>query len=397
MTSNRLLKGFHAVFYSTNALLIPYLPLLLTERGFHAWEAGTLLMLGPFLAMFVQPLAGVLSDRLKAVRPLLFGCWIAQGTAAACLFLSSGRIAAAASLLALYIFFLPAVSLLDSLTVKTAVAAGQSYSSIRLWGSVGFTVTGLVLGQMFDAWGGVDSLMWMYAPIWVSLLIGIGFLREAPADVKEAESVVNLTVLRKALSVPALLLFLLLVFIVAMPHRMNDALLSLHLSDLGATSAQMSWAWSVAGVSEVIGFAVMAKWVSRKRMLRLFAIVCALYAIRWLLYAFVKDPWVVIALQGGQAVTYAALWVLSIEFVASLLPRQLAATAQALLGMVFLGLAGLAGGMSGGALQEAYGGTGMYLYGFICAAVSTIGFGIWAFRRERAERLQGASPKATTY
>lgn len=344
MTSNRLLKGFHAVFYSTNALLIPYLPLLLTERGFNAWEAGTLLMLGPFLAMFVQPLAGVLSDRLKAVRPLLFACWIAQGAAAACLFLSSERVAAASSLLALYIFFLPAVSLLDSLTVKTAVAAGQSYSSIRLWGSAGFTVTGLVLGKMFDAWGGVDSLMWMYAPIWISLLIGIGFLQEAPADAKEAETAVDLAVLRKALSVPALLLFLLLVFIVAMPHRMNDALLSLHLSDLGATSAQMSWAWSVAGVAEVIGFAVMARWVSRKRMLRLFAIVCALYAIRWLLYAFVKEPWVIIVMQGGQAVTYAALWVLSIEFVATLLPRHLAATAQALLGMVFLGLAGLAGG-----------------------------------------------------
>lgn len=53
--------------------------------------------------------------------------------------------------------------------------------------------------------------------------------------------------------------------------------------------------------------------------------------------------------------------------------------------------------MSGGALQEAYGGTGMYLYGVVCASVSAIGFGIWSIRRERAERLQAASPKATTY
>ncbi|WP_019423808.1 MFS transporter [Paenibacillus sp. OSY-SE] len=387
MTSNRLLKLFHALFYSTNALLIPYLPLLLRERGFQSLEVGTLLMLGPFLAMFAQPVAGLVSDRMKAIRPLLLGLWIGKGIAAACLFLSTDRITAAISLLALYICFLPAVSLLDTLTVKSATALGQSYSSIRMWGSVGFTLTAIVMGQMFDLWGGVDALFWMYLPIWGGLLLSMFLLQEPPQEAADTDTAVNAAVLKKALSVPSLLLLLTLIFVIAMPHRMNDALLSLHMNDLGASSMQVSWAWAVAGFSEIIGFALMTRLMQRSRMLTLLTLVSALYAIRWLLYALVTDPWVVVVLQGAHAVTYAALWVLAIEFVVQLLPKQLAATGQALLGMVFLGLAGIAGGMSGGALQEAYGGQAMYLYGFVCGVIGTAGFMLWLIReRKRSVR-----------
>ncbi|MCY9512720.1 MFS transporter [Paenibacillus apiarius] len=389
MTSNRLLKMFHALFYSINALLIPYLPLLLRERGFQSFEVGTLLMLGPFLAMFAQPVAGLLSDRMKAIRPLLLGLWLGKGIAAACLFLSTDRITAAVSLLVLYICFLPAVSLLDTLTVKSATAVGQSYSSIRMWGSVGFTLTAIVMGQMFDLWGGVDSLFWMYVPIWGSLFVSMFLLQEPPQEAAGAEAAVNAAVLKKALSVPSLLLFLALIFIIAMPHRMNDALLSLHMNDLGASSVQVSWAWAVAGLSEVIGFAMMTRLMRRSRMLKLLTLVSALYAIRWLIYALVKEPWVVVALQGAHAITYAALWVLAIEFVVQLLPKQLAATGQALLGMVFLGLAGIAGGMSGGALQEAYGGQAMYLYGFVCGLTGTVGFMLWLSRERRRSARTG--------
>ncbi|UHA74650.1 MFS transporter [Paenibacillus sp. 481] len=385
MTSNGLLKLFTALFYSTNALLIPYLPLLLSDRGFDSLEVGTLLMLGPFLAMFAQPIVGVWSDRIKATKPLLYGLWIAKGLAAACLFLSTGRMMAAVSLLVLYICFLPAVTLLDTLSVKTAAAANTSYSDIRLWGSVGFTITALVLGQYFDLWGGVDSLMWMYLPIWGGLLIGMFLLKEPKVEpTAGTEPAISWKVVRQALSMPSLLIFFGLIFLVAMPHRMNDGLLSLHLSDLGASTAQVSWAWAVAGLSEIIGFAVMGRIMRRDRMLVMLTVVSFLYVGRWLLYAFVTDPWVVIALQFAHAFTYVALWVVAIEFVSNVLPQQLAATGQALLGMVFLGLAGLAGGAAGGALQEAYGGTAMYLFGAVCAALGAVGFLIWRFFREKA-------------
>ena len=385
-TSTRLLKLFHALFYSTNAVLLSYLPLLLRERGFEPFEVGTILMLGPFLAMFAQPAAGLISDRIRKVRPLLIGLWIVLGISASLAFLTTDRILVAVSILILYICYLPSISLLDTLTVKIANSMQQSYGAVRLWGSVGFTVTAVTLAQVFDLLGGVDSLFWMYLPVWSSFFIGMFFLKEPRYDDGEPDEAVNMTILKKALTIPSLLVLLALIFVIGMPHRMNDALLSLHMSDLGATSGQVSIAWAVAGFSEVFGFIIMGRIMKRYRMLTLLSAVGMLYALRWLLYSITTEPVMLIVLQGLHSITYACFWALAIEFVVQLLPLKLAATGQSLLGMVFFGLSGLAGGVIGGALQESYGGNVMYGIGFVLALLGTFGFMLWN-RKDRKRTL----------
>ncbi|GAV14543.1 major facilitator superfamily MFS1 [Paenibacillus sp. NAIST15-1] len=93
-----------------------------------------------------------------------------------------------------------------------------------------------------------------------------------------------------------------------------------------------------------------------------------------------------IVLQGLHSITYACFWALAIEFVVQLLPQKLAATGQSLLGMVFFGLSGLAGGVIGGALQESYGGNVMYSIGFVLALLGTFGFMLWN-RKDRKRTL----------
>ncbi|WP_028546843.1 MFS transporter [Paenibacillus taiwanensis] len=393
----RLLKFLQALFYSTNAILIPYLPLLLQERGFNSVETGTLLMLGPFLAMFAQPLAGIMSDKLKAARPILIICWIAMGMSSYVLFTSHHHGIMVASLLSLYIFLMPTVSLLDALVVRNASLLGESYSSLRMWGSVGFMITLLILSQYFEIWGGVYSLTWIFAPIWVGVFLILWVLQESssqsllPSDSKgtvdaTAESNLNWKAIRKLLANPSLLVFLVLIFILAMPHRMNDALLSIHMQNLGATSGQISWAWAVAGGSEIIGFFIMAKWIRAERILSMLAVSALLYTVRWLLYMYVTDPWSIVFLQATHAFTYVAVWVLAIEYVSMILPRSLVGTGQAILSMVFLGLGGLAGGSLGGALQQHVGESAMYAMGVVCAGIAALGFYMWTVRNRRAAK-----------
>ncbi|MDK8183847.1 MFS transporter [Paenibacillus sp. UMB4589-SE434] len=386
----RLLKFLQALFYSTNAILIPYLPLLLQERGFNSIETGTLLMLGPFLAMFAQPLAGIISDKLKAARPILIVCWIATGVSSYVLFTSHHHGTMVASLLSLYIFLMPTVSLLDALVVKNASRLGESYSSLRMWGSVGFMITLLVLSQYFEIWGGVYSLTWIFAPIWIGVFLILWVLQESQplSEPKDnggaaAESNLNLTAIRKLLADPRLLVFLVFIFILAMPHRMNDALLSIHMQNLGATSGQISWAWAVAGGSEIIGFFVMAKLIRAERILGMLAVSALLYTVRWVLYMYITDPWAIVFLQATHALTYVAVWVLAIEYVTMILPRSMVGTGQAILSMVFLGLGGLAGGSLGGALQQHVGESAMYAMGVVCAGIAALGFYIWTVRNRR--------------
>jgi len=388
-----LLKCLQAIFYSTNAILIPYLPLLMKSHGFSPLETGSLLAIGPFIAIFAQPLAGMISDKIGAIRPILIALWTLMGVSALLLFTTGAQSVAAVAVVALNVFFLPAVSLLDALMVKNAEQLNETYSSLRLWGSVGFMLTLIIVGGQFDAWGGVHALVWIFAPIWIGVFVIFMIMREPKiehASDESSETRLSRPMLRRALLNPSLFIFLGLIFLVAIPHRMNDTLLSLHMEHLGANSRQISWAWAVAGASEVIGFYVMAKIIRGDRLKQLLGLTALLYAIRWGLYMFITEPWAIVALQVTHMFTYVVIWAGSIEYISTSLPKQIVATGQALLSMVFIGLGGLAGGSIGGAIQEHIGESAMYAMGVVCAAVAWIGFMVWSRRSNVEAVLQEA-------
>ncbi|MBW7458881.1 MFS transporter, partial [Paenibacillus sepulcri] len=56
------------------------------------------------------------------------------------------------------------------------------------------------------------------------------------------------------------------------------------------------------------------------------------------------------------------------------LPRQLGATGQSLLAMVFLGLAGMTGATVGGWLNDNYGGSSMYYFAAVVSLIGGLGF-----------------------
>ena len=49
--------------------------------------------------------------------------------------------------------------------------------------------------------------------------------------------------------------FMVMVLMISIPHRMNDALLGLYLNKLGATDSMVSWAWAIAACTEIPVFA----------------------------------------------------------------------------------------------------------------------------------------------
>jgi MFS transporter, PPP family, 3-phenylpropionic acid transporter len=377
------IKLLLSLFYGINAVLLPYLPLLLDQRGFSVAETGTLLMLGPFLAMFIQPATGIISDKIRATKPLIIGLWILLGISSIFLFTADQMTIVAISVIALYIFFQPTASLVDTLTIKSAREINKPYDSFRLWGSVGFMVALLIIGQSFEALGGVDSLLWMFAPLWAGFMLLIVIVREPKSSTIESgksdvvQATVNLKVIRETLSNPKVLIFFGLFFLIAMPHRMNDALLTIHLQTLGATSSQLSLAWATAGVGEVIGFFLIGKMMRSYSIKAIFALVALLYAIRWLLYAVVTDPAIVVILQTSHAFTFVALWSFGIKYISTTLPKHLLATGLSLFSMVYLGVSGLVGGSLGGLLQQNFGESVMYGMGVVTSLAAAAGFYIW--------------------
>lgn len=366
-------KVINSLIFSTFAILLPHLPLLLLERKFQPDQVGSLLMIGPFFAILVQPIVGYISDRFHSLKVVLILLWFLTGISTAGLFMIDNKSASLLFVITLFMFFLSAIPLIETLSVQTAEQNHVPYSSIRLWGSLGFCVVSILLGSYFHALGGLQALLNIYIPIWMAACIllfmlkgtTLGGIHQEKLNIKDVACLVK----DKKIAV-----FLFFVLFLAVPHRMNDALFSLYYKELGATENLISWAWAVVGCSEIVGFYFSARFIQKVSSLKLITTACFLYLVRWIGHVFISDPSWILILQILQAGTYSLFWVAAVNYMASAAPKRLGASSQALLAMVFLGVSGLIGGSVGGTILQIHGGSAMYTFAVGLTVVALLGF-----------------------
>lgn len=374
------LRGLNFGYYATQSILLPLLPIYFMNMGYSAQDIGLFMMVGPFVSVFAQPMWGFISDRFQTLKKLVWLLWLLTIAASVGLFTTSGFTPTLIFVLLLYFFMLPSVPLLDSLSIKSTQQAGVSYGSIRLWGSLGFTVLALISGFALDAFGGISSIKYMYWATWIIPLSLLFFLK----DEKSGGSRLTLAAVAELGRNGRFLWFLMLVFLMSVPHRMNDALFGLYIKDMHASDWMVSLAWALASVSEAVTFAFFYRYMHKYHELALLGIASLLFAIRWTIYALVPVPWVLMLLQLTHSVTYAVFWLVAVQYCVRLVPEAMRSTGQSLLSAVFLGLAGITGGYFGGLIQTAWGGSAMYGLGAaLCAVTCLLFFGTHTLYRKK--------------
>lgn len=334
------IKGLTFSFYATNALILPFLPILFEDRGFNASQIGLLMTIGPFVTIFAQPLWGYLSDRYQKIKLIIFLLCAMTLLSSIGVFQPTGYPLALLFMTLIYFFQTSAVPILDSLCIKSAQKASVSYGSIRLYGSIGFTIVAVTSGLWLQAIGGLQNLGYLYWAFWILPLIFIFFFKNE----KVTGERISLLSVKQLIVSKKLLWFFFLIFIMMIPQRMSDGVLVLYLVELGAENAEVGWAWALVGIGEVITFSLLGRFLHKYNELIMLGVVSMCYTIRWALYGLVSNPLIIVALQLLTLVTWAAFWIVAVQYVTRLVPEALRSTGQAMLSMVFLGICGITGG-----------------------------------------------------
>ena len=109
------------------------------------------------------------------------------------------------------------------------------------------------------------------------------------------------------------------------------------------------------------------------------------YAIRFFLVSLVEDPLWIIPLQMLHSCSSGIFLVTALRYIQQLIPDEFRATGQAVYAVVWSSLAGLASGIVGGWLFDAWGGAVMYRTAAAAAVLAALGFmstAIWQRRQE---------------
>jgi len=307
------LSSFYLFYFALLGSTAPFLALYFDHLGFSSARIGELVAI-PMLMRCVAPnLWGWLGDhsgqRLLIVR-----------VGALCTLVSFALIfvdksyAWLALVMALHAFFWHAV-LPQFEVITLAHLQGQTgrYSQIRLWGSIGFILTVVGLGRLFE-WLSLDVYPVALVCIMAGIVLASLWVPNAqPAEHAERPASSGFL---KQLTRPGVLAFYACVALMQLSHGPYYTFLTLHLERLGYARGTIGMLWALGVLAEVLLFMVMSRILARVSLRRVLLASFLLAALRWvLLGSFAEHLAVLLFAQLLHAATFGAFHASCIAFV----------------------------------------------------------------------------------
>ncbi len=360
------LSLFNFFYYWTISLINAFLPLFFQFKGMDPAKIGLLLAVGPFIAIFAQPLWGFISDRRQTAKNIILLLLILSFITSTGIFFGTSIIILVIAMLVFHFFMSPVQPLLESMSTAYAQEKGVSYGSIRIWGSIGFAIASITIGYLIGEVG-IQYLWFVYATLIILAFIIATRLKDS--QVKRLP--ITTIAIKSTFKNPKYLFFLIAALFIGTTTRMNDGMLGLYLKNLGASEGQIGLAWMASSLSEVPVIGLMYFLMKRIPLLVLIGMSGCFYSLRWFLYANLTDPTMLVLSQTMHSITFAIFMVASLQYVAAIVPREMLATGQTIYFATYAGLGAIIGNSAGGYYMDLYGAAFIYKGASVFALIGT--------------------------
>jgi PPP family 3-phenylpropionic acid transporter len=350
--------------------IVPFLPLLLRDRGLDVETIGAVLALTAATGFAAGPLWGYLADsRLGRERTLAF-CLAATVAAAIALGFAHGTAALAIVGSALWLVRSPVMALADSLALdRLGVERRDSYGTVRLWMSATFAV-GAILWGVAITFAGIDLATFGYAAMTAvnAALVVFVFRRRWPRPRHPAGAPRERGSLGPA--APTIALFLLALFLIFAPYAGTYSFVAVRIAALGGGAVFIGLAAGLQAAAEVPSMIVTSRYAKRLRPAHIFAAGAAFYLVVYAVWAVVADPAVLAVTRLLAGFAFGLTSVGAVVIADELVPERLRATGQASSKAITAGLAPVAGSLGGGLVYGAFGAAAMFVLAAILTAAS---------------------------
>jgi MFS transporter, PPP family, 3-phenylpropionic acid transporter len=325
----------YAFMYAAYGVSSPFMPAFFEHRGLAAGQIGTLFAAGTAIRLVSGPLVGRLADATQALRMVLALCELLAAVVAVSLLAPSSFTWLLLISLLYAAALAPTTALADALALRAAQPRDGrptfEYGWVRGTGSAVFVLGTLVSGQVVAA-SGLSSIVVLQAALLVAAA-GAATLTPAP----EREDAVAATHREAPVGVAALLRMpqfrrvMLVSALVLGSHAMHDTFAVIRWSAAGITPPTASVLWSESvGAEVLVFFLVGPPLLKRMGPAGVIAVAAAAGVVRWVVMASSTSVTALALVQPLHGLTFAALHLACMRLIVTSVPKQLAATAQAM-------------------------------------------------------------------
>jgi nucleoside transporter len=311
------------------------------------------------LAAMISPFfVGMIADRLLATEHILAALHVIGGGV---LFLASSQTTFGpfyGVLLVYSLCYMPTLALSNSLSFRQMKDPGREFPPVRVLGTIGWIVAGLVIGTL-----GLEATA---TPLRIaagaSVLLGLFCLalpHTPPLENAKAHRVTLSNILGldalKLLGERSFAIFVLGSFLICIPLQFYYAFANLFLNELNVTNA--AGKMTLGQMSEIFFMLVMPWFFRRLGVKWMLLVGMAAWAARYALFAYGNNADLVWMLYGGillHGICYDFFFVTGQIYVDTKAPGDLRAAAQGFIAFVTLGVGMLIGSWASGRVVDAY-------------------------------------------
>jgi MFS family permease len=359
---------FYFWFFAAAGAFIPFLNVYFVELGLNGRQVGWLAALPPLVTLLLVPNLTALADRRRRRRRAAQIALVGLGLALLGLRWPDHFLTLAPLMFFYALCYSPILPLADSITAGMAQRYQLDYGQMRLWGSLGYAVSNVASGWVWQQVG----YGWMFLAAGVLFLPLTGVvetLEEIPTD--EGEDGGEERPWRVLARDRGLLALLAAAFLTGVSFTMTITFEGIYMSHLGGGELAIGLLFGLAALFELPTMhysGALGRRIGRRRVLLISFI---LLGSAYLAYTQAATPGQLALLGILRGLGFGLFFPTGVALAARRAGKW-AATAQAALAAATFGLAPLLANPAGGALFDAVGPASVFLAGATAVGLAAL-------------------------
>lgn len=349
----------NAFIYITLSLYTPYLTSYYTKAGMNALEIGILVTIGPVVAIFIQPIWAVISDRTGKKKQVLALVILGSFLSIYSYYIGKTFLTFFLASFLLAVFSSSMIPLSDAIALHSAKKHNFDFSKIRLGGTIGYTIFVIISGQIVGR--NPDIQFMLGSAGYLLLLFVVLALPEeectetspegklAPKHPQKARF--NLFHIFESKQVYFLLAF---AFISQVGLSFNFSFLGVYMTKLGLNEGMIGIVNCIAALSEIPVLFLINRVLGKVSPIQVTVVGCIFLIFRILFVTGESIPFLVLS-NVIHGMSFMTIYYSCAVFISKHVKPEFQSQGQSVLAIVQAGIGSIIGNIVGGRLVDIFG------------------------------------------
>lgn len=374
-----------AFYWAGFCILFAYVTPYLLSLGYTNTQVGVIVSANSAASVIGQPVFGYICDKTRSMKKVMALSFLGGALLSLGFLVIGENYYALLVLTTVIAFVVQAVyPLIDSWTeINSQTYPTTNYGVTRAIGSIGYAITSALAGVFFSDHG----FTWIF-PLFTGTMVLCLITCAGPHDTtaSQQKEPVRLKDIGKLLGNYQYISFVVIATIMYIAYRSCHSFLAVLMESVGGTTADLGYAWSILGISEVPFLLIAGLLLKKMKDSHLILVSMFFFILRVFLPTLATTPTQLIWMTALQGLSYGLFLPASVHFIARVVPRELANTAQAFAVAMYAGIGISASGIIGGILADAFGIVSIYQIATVVITITTIAFAIVVSLADKADK-----------